>query len=75
MSEKELIQWAVEKRLELLSDRQGLPRQEETIAKVERILDVGLKPGYQAKIGEILDGIRWGRMTSAWKGSKMACGS
>ncbi len=60
MGEEDLIQWVIEKRLEMLSNKEGLPRQEETIAKIEKILDDGLKPGFQTKIGAILDGIRWG---------------
>ena len=55
MEEEEFTAWAVEKRLDMLSEQQGLPEQEETLEKKEKILGGGLSGKERTQAGMLLD--------------------
>ena len=44
MEESGFASWAVEKRLDMLSERRSLPNQEEALAELDGMLDGGLSP-------------------------------
>lgn len=57
--EEDFKAWAVEKRLDMLSEAQGLPEQEEALAELEGILEGGLSRKERTRAGMLLDKIRW----------------
>ncbi len=59
MEEEDFTAWAVEKRLDMLSEQQGLPEQGETLAELEKILGGGLSGKERTQAGMLLDQARW----------------
>ena len=59
MEESGFASWAVEKRLDMLSERRSLPNQEEALAELDGMLDGGLSPAERVSAGMLLDRIRW----------------
>ena len=56
---EEFSAWAVEKRLDMLSEQQGLPEQEETLAELEKMLGGCLNEKERTQAGMLLDQVRW----------------
>lgn len=68
--EGDFATWAVEKRLDMLSGRQGLPGQEEALDEMDRILDGGLDSAGRVNAGMLLDRIRWDEAALYMEGVK-----
>ena len=59
MAEEEYMDWAVEKRIEMLSEKERMPDQEEALKEMDGLLEGGLKAAERTKAGMFLDRIRW----------------
>ena len=50
MAEEEYMDWAVEKRIEMLSEQERMPDQEEALKEMDGLLEGGLKAAERTRV-------------------------
>lgn len=75
------MDWVLEQRLNMLSEREGLVEEGEAIREIGDILRHGIEPEERTRLGFLLDRVRWGEKELYMKGvedgikaAKLICG-
>lgn len=81
MRDEDFMDWVLEQRLNMLSEREGLVEEGEAIREIGDILRHGIEPEERTRLGFLLDRVRWGEKELYMKGvedgikaAKLICG-